>query len=466
MSTFTGISAALTALHANQRGMEVTANNIANVNTEGYSRQRVALSEIDGLSVPGVHSQAKPVGDGVMIDQIERLRDQFLESRGRVEHSQKAYLDGQQQMLGRIEGAFAEPGDTAMQAQLNEMWSAFGDVANRPGDQATRSALIAKATVVVDSMRDTSGQLESVWATTHEKLGTLVGEINATARTVAELNQSVVANNNTGSPANGLADKRDLAVMKLAELTGATATTRPDGSVDVLLGGSLLVGGSSARQLLPPSGGNDIGDAKLGTLVDVRWADGNNSKVTTSSGQLAATLEGLNSTLPTYSKRLDEVAANLAAELNAVHAQGQTDLGAAGGTFFGPPPPDTVNAANITMNVTEAKDLAVADLGADVGAKDGTNADRMADIAKKSGGPDRLYRQLVVDLGVHAQSVERRVDIQAKIVTEVDGQRAGESGVNLDEEMTNLVQFERAYQASAKVISTIDDMLDALINRM
>jgi flagellar hook-associated protein 1 FlgK len=466
VGTFSGISASLTALHANQRGMEVTANNIANVNTEGYSRQRVALTEIGGPSVPGVHAQARPVGDGVMIEKVERLRDGFLESRGRVEHAQGAYLQGQQQALDRIQTAFAEPGDTALQAQMNDMWGAFGDVANKPNDQATRSALIARATVVADSMRSTSGQLASVWDTTHEQLGALVSEINATSRTVAELNQSVVANSNHGQPANDLADKRDLAVMKLAQLTGAAATPRPDGSVDVLLGGSVLVSGSVSRQLLPPSGGGDLGDAKLGTLVDVRWADGSNAKVTASSGKLAATLETLNSTLPGYGKRLDEVAGNLAARMNTEHGRGQTDVGAAGGTFFGPPPPDAVSAANIRMEITDPADLAIADAGADVGSKDGTNADRMAELAKEPGGPDRKYRQLVVDLGVQAQAVDRRAEIQGNIVREVDAQRAGESGVNLDEEMSNLIQFERAYQAAAKVISTIDDMLDTLINRM
>jgi flagellar hook-associated protein 1 FlgK len=136
VSTFRGISASLTALHANQRAMEVTANNIANVNTEGYTRQRVNLTEIGGPSVPGVHAQARPVGDGVMIDNVQRLRDAFLESRGRVEHGQQAYLQGTQQTLGRIEAAFAEPGENALQAQLGEMWNAFADVANKPDDQA------------------------------------------------------------------------------------------------------------------------------------------------------------------------------------------------------------------------------------------------------------------------------------------------------------------------------------------
>jgi flagellar hook-associated protein 1 len=466
VSTFRGISASLTALHANQRAMEVTANNIANVNTEGYSRQRVNLTEIGGPSVPGVHFQARPVGDGVIIDNVERLRDTFLESRGRVEHGQQAYLQGTQQTLGRVEAAFAEPGDTALQAQLGEMWNAFADVANKPDDQAARSALMVRSTVVTDTIRNAAGQMESVWNTAHEQLNALVSEVNATAQTVAELNQSVVANSNIGQPANDLADKRDLAVMKLVELTGGTVNERPDGSVDVQVGGSLLVMGSTARQMQEPTGANTIGDAKLGSLVEVRWADGNNPKVATSSGKLGAALESMNSTLPTYSTRLDGVATDLADTVNAAHAQGQTDAGVRGGTYFGSGSADPVNASNIRMEISDLKDLAMADYGAPPGAKDGTNADRMADLAKQPDGPNQRYKRLVVDLGVQTQATNRRVEIQDGIVNEVDAQRTGESGVNLDEEMTNLVQFERGYQAAAKVITTIDEMLDTLINRM
>ena len=466
MSTFRGISASLTALHANQRAMEVTANNIANVNTEGYSRQRVNMTEIGGPSVPGLHSQARPVGDGVRIDTVERLRDAFLESRGRVEHGQQAYLRGQQQTLGRIEAVFAEPGDTALQAQMGEMWNAFADVANRPDDQAARTSLMARSAGVADTIRNAAGQLDSAWNTAQEQLGALVSEVNATARTVAELNQAVVANGNDGQPANDLADKRDLAAMKLVELTGGTVHERADGSVDVQVGGSLLVLGSTARQMQEPTGAHNIGDAKLGTLVEVRWDDGNNQKIATSSGRLGAALETLNSTLPTYSTRLDDVAKDLADTVNAAHAQGQTDAGVRGGTFFGSGSADPVNAANIRMAIGDLKDLAMADYGAAPGAKDGTNADRMADLAKEPNGPDQRYKRLVVDLGVQTQAANRRVETQDRVVNEVDAQRTGESGVNLDEEMTNLVQFERGYQAAAKVISTVDEMLDTLINRM
>jgi flagellar hook-associated protein 1 FlgK len=473
LSTFSGLSAALTALHASQRAMQVTANNIANVNTPGYTRQRASLTEIADFAHPGPHSQSQNIGDGVMVDKVERIQDAFLENRGRIEHAQKAYLDGQKQVLGRIEQAFGEPADTALQAQLNEFWNTFSDVANRPNDTAARTVLIARGTIVADGIRDMAGQLNSVWDTTKAQLGALVSEVNEAAKTVAQLNSAVVASHVNNQPANELADKRDLAIMKLTELTGATTAPRKDGSVDVLLGGSLLVSGNMSRELLEPSGAMTMAAVKGGQPIEVRWADGMHAKVTSSSGQLAASLEALNTTLPiTYSRRLDDVAVNLATTVNAAHALGQVDDPdingdpVRGGAVFGPPPGDVLTAANVRMLITNPSQLAMADYGAGLGAKDGTNADRMADLAKDADGPDRLYRQLVVDLGAQSQATQRRAEIQAATTVQADADRASQSGVNLDEEMSNLVQFERSYQAAAKVISTIDEMLDVLINRM
>ena len=466
MTTFTGLSAALTALHASQRAMEVTANNIANVNTEGYSRQRVSMTEIADFAGPGPHSQATNIGSGVQIDKVERIQDAFLESRGRIERAQAAFLNDQRQVLGRIEQAFAEPSDTALQSQLTDFWGAFGDAANRPADNATRSVLLARGEIVASTVRGMSGQLSSVWDTGKAQLGALVSEINEAAKTVAQLNQAVVASNINAQPANELANQRDRAVMKLAELTGATTANRTDGSVDVLVGGSMLVTGNVARQLQQPTGATTMSAAQAGTTVDVRWADGAAAKVTTSSGKLAASLDALNSTLPGYATRLDTFAVNLAAAVNGKHALGQTDAGAAGGDFFGPPPGDPLSASNFRMQINSMSDLAMADLGTTPGAKDGVNADRIADLAKDPNGPDREYQRLVVDLGAHSQATQRRAEIQAATLTEVDAERTSQSGVNLDEEMSNLVQYERSYQAAAKVISTIDEMLDVLINRM
>jgi flagellar hook-associated protein 1 FlgK len=145
--------------------------------------------------------------------------------------------------------------------------------------------------------------------------------------------------------------------------------------------------------------------------------------------------------------------------VNVQHQAGFDLAGHAGKALFSGTTADTIQLA-----VTNPDELAAASVPD--GSFDGSNADKLADLARKDTGPDRKYRQLVVDLGVEAQTVDRRVTVQTSVVTNTDAARNGQSGVSLDEEMTNLVTSERAYQAAAKVISTIDEMLDTIINRM
>src|SRR5687768_12894804 len=132
MSTFSGLSVATSALYANRRGLETTAHNIANANTHGFSRQRAELKAVGGVTVPGLTAAANAVGTGVEVDSVVRLRETFLEGRARNEHARAELLAGRHQTLERIEQAFSEPSDTALQAQLTDMWNAFGDVVNQP----------------------------------------------------------------------------------------------------------------------------------------------------------------------------------------------------------------------------------------------------------------------------------------------------------------------------------------------
>lgn len=465
MSTFSGLSTALTSLHAQRRGMEVVSQNIANANTEGYSRQRADLQAIGGPIIPGLHARAVDVGSGVSVDQVTRIRDAFLDNRGRVEHGQAEYLKTQQQTLGRIEQIFAEPSDTALQSQFAELWNAFSELASRPGEPAVRTAVLQRAETLVDTLSGAHATIGSLWQSSREHLTSLVKDVNTIAATVAQLNEAVIRTTAAGQPANEIADQRDLMVMKLAELTGARAVAREDGSVDVHIGGSSLVYGSTYRQL-KDTGASLMSDQATSPVL-LKWVD-NDSPAVPPSGQLASVLESLNITLPAYAGRLDEIAETLATKVNAQHVLGFDRNGVAGQPFF-----TGTTAELIKVAITDPDEVAAASttgLAPDgvtvIGTLDGGNADKLADLATDEDGPDRKYRQFVVDLGVATQMVNRRQSIQAAVVDEVDQARLGQAGVNLDEEMTNMVAFERAYQAAAKVISTIDEMLDTLINRM
>src|SRR4029450_4718359 len=147
-SSFGSINTALTSLYAQPRGLDVTGQNIANANTEGYSRQRVVLQSQAGPVTPALCAKTDGVGTGVSVSDVQRLRDEYLENRGRTEHANSAYLTSQTAADTEIETMFAEPSSTALQAQLHDMWDAWGDVANNPQLPAARSALIQQSRTV------------------------------------------------------------------------------------------------------------------------------------------------------------------------------------------------------------------------------------------------------------------------------------------------------------------------------
>jgi flagellar hook-associated protein 1 FlgK len=453
-STFTGLSTALSALYAQRRGLDVTGQNIANANTDGYSRQRVNLESVGGSPTPALYSTAEATGGGVAVTDVARIRDAFLDARSRNEHAHGAYYTAQKQVYGAIEQTFNEPSDTGLQSQMSEYWSAWGDVANSPTSDAARTQLIQRGITAATTMNNLHNSLATLWSAQREQLDATVTDINASAASVAQLNKDILSAKQANLPSmNELADQRDKLVAHISELTGGSVHARENGTVDVYLNGSPLVSGLNARSLAV-DGGRRLED-QAQEPVALRWTD-NDSAASVASGSVASNLETLNGTLPTYSEKLDKVANALMTSVNDLHASGYDRNGDGGVDFF-----SGTGAADIAVAISDPAEVA-ASLTA--GTADGAGADLIAGLADSKVGADYEYRQVVVNLGVEAQTVNRRADIQDTITSQVDAARDGQSGVSLDEEMTNMLQFQRAYQAASKVLSVIDDTLNTLIN--
>jgi flagellar hook-associated protein 1 len=453
-SSFGGLTTALSAMYAHRRGLDIAGQNIANANTEGYSRQRVDLRANGGPSVPAIYSTWQGAGAGVSVDDVVRLRDAFLEGRGRVEHSQDAYLKTMDQLYGSIENVLAEPSDTAVAAQLSEFWAGWHDVANNPGDAAARSQVLQRGSVVADSLRTAHDAYSSMWNGARANLDALAVEVNGTAAAVVELNRTIRGAQGAGLPANELVDQRDVHVMRLAELVGAAAVARDDGTVDVYVNGSTLVAGTTNRSLVVTGARRLV---EQGTdPVALRWAD-NNSPVVP-GGQIAANLGIVAVVLPGQVAALDQVAARLADTVNTAHRVGYGLDGVNDRPFF-----TGTTAAAIAVAVTNPDHVAAS--GIPGGGLSGSNADALAGLGDRSDGADATYRDMTVGLALAAQTAARRSDIQSRVTTEVDAARAASAGVNLDEEMTNMLAHQRAYEAAARLLTTIDGMLDVLINR-
>jgi flagellar hook-associated protein 1 len=460
MSTFSGLNSALSGMQAQRRGLDVTGQNIANANTDGYSRQRLNLQAVGGTVMPAIYSVDNGSAGGVAVHDVTRVQDLFLEAQGRAEHAQNAYLGDQKQTYNTIEKAFGEPSDTGIQSQFSEYWSSLHDLANNPGDLATRTQVLDRGIELTTGIRTAYDSVNSYWTTTRAQLDTAATDVNSTADAVAQFNQAVLRATASGMPANELADQRDLAVQKLSELTGATAVNQADGTISVYLGGSNLVNGATARHVQSTGAGlmSNVGTTPAG----LQWAD-NSTPVALAGGSIGSQVYTLNTVLPGAVASLDAVANNLATTVNAQHQAGYDRNGNPGQPMF-----TGTTAATIAVAITDPTQVAASGVAtvppATGGNLDGSNADALANIASLSTGPDVSYRKMITDLGVASEAATRKADIQTTVPSDIDSARTAQSGVSLDEEMTNMIQYQRAYEAAGRVLTTIDSTLDTLIN--
>jgi flagellar hook-associated protein 1 len=467
-STFGGLNTALTSLYAQRRGLDVTGQNIANVNTEGYTRQRVRLTANQGGVNPGVYSTVDQTGNGVRVAGVDRSRSQYLEERGRTEHANAAYLTNQSSTYHSIEDVFAEPSDTALQARMHDMWDAWNDVGNNFQDPSTRSALIERATTVATSLNDAHAALNNQFVANSNQMSTYVDQVNTLAATVAQMNNKIVVAKQAGLEPNELMDQRDNAILQLSELAGATTIERPNGAMNVYIGNGPVVSGFDARAL-KMTGPTSLDSVSSTTPVGLQWTDTGTS--VTAGGTMGSMVDSMNTILPGAASQIDVVAKSLAQAVNAVHKTGYSTDGTTGQDFFAGDVNGNITAASINVAITDPAKVAFSSgnpVSTDptlTGTINNDKADQLSAIGAAGTGPDQTYQQMIGQLGVAAQASSRRSDIQNSVRDQVDTERGADSGVNLDEEMTNLLTYQRGYEAASRVLTTIDSMLDQLINR-
>jgi flagellar hook-associated protein FlgK len=461
MSTFSSLNAATTALWSQRRALDVTGQNIANVNTDGYSRQRADLQAIGGSPVPAFYSTSPGIGAGVSAEGVTRIRDAFLEGRGHAEHANIARLTAESEAYLQVEAACREPGDTGIQSLMGEMWSAWGDVDNGPHELSTRGAVLEKMQTLVGGLHFSHATMGAQWKQTRENLSVLVSDVNKAAESVAKLNQAIQRATQSGLPANSLTDQRDLLIMKLSDQVGAVVRPADDGMLDVVVGGMALVTGNTASALsLTGSMGPDTVAADPPRLVTA-----SGGFTVRAGGTAAGQLNTMNAIIPAARAELDAFANNLAAALNTAHIAGYDLDGVAGtpllGSSGGP-----LTASSISVLITDKRKVAASAVApvAGVPVLDSSNADAIGQLRLSTIGPDAVYRAMIVELGVQSAVTQRNLGIQQVITTQVDAARESVSGVNLDEEMTNMLSFQHAYSAAGRLVTAIDETLDKLIN--
>ena len=451
MSEFGGLNVALSALMSQRRGLEVTGNNVANANTEGYSRQRVNLAAVGGPITGTFFSRPNGVGNGVNVQSVTRFRDAFLEISGALERGASGQLKQSSSVLGQIEALFAEPSDQSIAKNFNDFWAGWDDVANHPSDAASRDQLLQRGATLAASLNHASDQLGEFRSEAISQLTSLTTDVNTMASNIASLNSAIRSATTNGADASSLQDQRDLLVQQLSEKVGGTVRYGDNNMANIYVGGTALVDGDTTNALQVDTSGSSVA---------LRWTV-NGTAATVPSGNLGGLLGVINTTLPSYSSGLDAVAVQLRNTVNSIHQAGAGLDGVTGRKFF-----DGTGAADLAISAdigTNTDHIAAGATGS--GTLDGSVAQNLADLATSSTGPDASYHSYIVNLGVESQSAQRRSQIQDATVAQIDNERDANSSVSTDEEMVSLVQYQHAYEAASRYLTTVDQVLDQLINR-
>lgn len=460
-STFGSLSTALSALTYSRAAMDVASGNIANVNTDGYTRRRIESAAVGAPTAPAMWSRYDGHGDGVAVTGVTRMTDALLVARVRTEHGQQHLADVSQSGLEDLESSVNEPGSNGVSAALTDFRSAWHEVAINPlASSPARNVVLGKAQALAAAIGTQSRAVADTMGTQVQRLQSTVDETNSVAAGLADANKAIAAGKAGGADVSDLLDTRDRLTLRLSELTGATATMRPDGQADVSLGGVPLVVGNQASSLSIASGVSATG-APDGNPVTFTVTDPSGSAAplaTISAGDAGGSVKLLNFTLPAYQQGLDAVARQLADTVNTQHQAGYDALGNPGTAMFSYDPASP--ASSLSVAITDPSLVAASSIpvmGTDTG-----NADALASAV----GVDGQYRQLVAGLGTSVQGAQRASANQQVLTNQFDNAREQQAGVNIDEETVAMMQNQRAYEAAAKVMSTIDSVLDTLINRM
>lgn len=456
--TFGSLNTALSALRYNRVAMDVASGNVANVGTEGYVRRRVNGETVGAPVHTAMWSRYDGSGDGVRVAGVDRMSDALLDVRARREHANQGYLDVRQAVLERVESGIGEPGDNGVAAAIADFRASWHDLANNPGSDAARSQVMGRAATLADAIRIQSRNIESESGDLRVRAMTDVAEVNTVASDLAATNRSIAIASLNGDDAGVLLDKRDQLAMRLSALTGAKTTQRADGGFDVTVNGVALVTGQNAGTLSITSGITATG-ASDGNPITYAITDASGTTPVPAglTGDLGGVTDLLTTTLPAYAAGLGAVAKQLADEINTQHQAGFDAAGNPGQPFF------SYNAADPagTLAVALTAPSQVAASSVPGGVLDSGNATALATAT----GVEDSYQRLVNGFGTEVASVKRLATNQQVLTGQVDAAREQLAGVNLDEEMVTMMSSQRAYEAASRVMTTLDSVLDTLINR-
>ncbi|TCL64803.1 flagellar hook-associated protein 1 FlgK [Hydrogenispora ethanolica] len=466
-STFFGVEIGKRGLMAAQKALDVISHNMVNAGTPGYTRQVANIVATDPFSYPSANAEisAGQLGTGVDVASINRIRDLLLDEQIRKETSTLNYWNSQNDLLDQIERIMNEPSKTGIQSTLDAFWKSLQDLqGSKAADPSTRDIVASTAVTLTDYIKQTYNDLKNLRSTVDKQVQDTVKTINNYATQLADLNDQIGKVTIQGDQPNDLLDQRDIVLEKLSELVNIRVSFDQQNRATVTLGGGTLVSGVEYNQLTTTPNPADP------TISDITWkgvADPASSKISVSNGMLKGLLDIRDTALPNMMADLDTLTSTLITEMNKQHQQGFDLEGKPGGMFFtGTGAADIGVSADIQLNSSK---IAASATGA---SGDSGNSDKMAGIFQqklfngKTATIGEFFAGVVAKLGVDSASAQSRVKNQNLLVTSLNQKRESVSGVSMNEETANSLIFNHAFDAASKVITTMDELLDVIINRL
>ena len=462
--TFAGIAIASSALNVDQTVLDVIGNNVANVNTPGYSRQTVDIGATTPITTIVNAPSPVQLGTGVQTLAINRATDSFLSNRILAANGTNSQAAQLQSTLDRVQSVYGEPSSSSLSSLMTAFYNSFQTLSGNAESTALRTTVIQNANALTDQFKQVNSGLNAITTDLKSGIQSDLTQVNNLAKQIASLNQQVMSGVANNEHPNGLLDQRDQLIQQLGQIVGVTTSQdigpngQPDGMLNVSVGGAILVQGVQSVSI-PTQTTSINGEPYL--------TDGTN-QIKLTGGSLAGMVQGIDK-VTQYQSDLNQVASTLISQVNGVHEAGYGLDGQTGRAFF-----QGSDAASITVNPDIASDptkIAAATppaAGQSTAPANGDNALAIADLMNAQVfGNDTLlshYNASIAQIGADDQSAKTAVTNQTQLLQQLQNMQSSVSGVSLDEEMTNLMQYQRSYQAAAKMLTTMNSLMDSLLN--
>lgn len=447
----TSLTIGIQALEASQAALDTTSNNISNSNTAGYTREVANYTENEESLVGN-----QVIGGGVTLTGISSIRDELLNLQIQQQTSQQYSSDAVTSGLTSVENTFSSTGND-IATTLSAFSSALNALSANPSSTSAQQEVLTAGQNLAESFNSASASLSNAQSNADSEVTTTVASINSLTTQIAKLNSELAQSNTTQNNGGTLQDQRDEDVQKLSQLTGISVSQSTDGEVITTGNGTPLVMGGTSYSLQTTTGSSGF--------QQVLDSNGNNITSEISGGTLGGAIKVRDSIVPGFQSTLDTLASQLATKVNSAQAQGYDSTGAVGSAFFTIPSTTTGAAAGIAVALTSGSQVAASSDGSS--GSNGNVANLSAALTTNLPSGDtaaEAYASLVYQVGTASSDASSQSSALSTSLLSLTNQQSSVSGVNVDEETTNLIKYQTAYQAAARIISTIQALDTTTIN--